>query len=127
MMAGRVENRHALLAVTFRLSGRPDLAIECVVDTGFTDALCLPAAAVAALGLPYMFDFPASLADGTRVLLAVHEATIVWQGTERRAHLPATGERPLVGTALLDETALLDGTELGVQFAEGGLVTVEAL
>ncbi len=121
MMAGRVENRHALLAVTFRLIGRPDLAIECVVDTGFTDALCLPAAAVAALGLPYMFDFPASLADGTRVLLAVHEATIVWQGTERRAHLLATGERPLVGTALLD------GTELVVQFAEGGLVTVEAL
>ena len=88
---------------------------------GFTDALCLPAAAVAALGLPYQFDFPASLADGSRVLLAVHEATFLWDCVERRAHLLATGERPLIGTALLD------GAELVVQFAEGGLVTLETL
>ena len=121
MMTGRVENRHALLEVTFRLSDRPDLTIECVIDTGFTDALCVPAGAVAALGLPYAFDFPASLADGTRVLLAAHEATIIWDGTERRTYLLATGERPIIGTALLD------GTELVVQFGEGGLVSVEAL
>ena len=120
-MIGRVENHHALLPVPLRLSGQPDLEIECVVDTGFTDALCLPPAAVAALGLPYRFDFPASLADGSRVLLPVHEATIVWDGRVRRVHLLATGERPLIGTALLD------GTELVVQFAEGGLVTVEPL
>ena len=69
MMTGRVENRHALLAVTFRLVGRPDLAIECVIDTGFTDALCLPPTAVIALGLPYQYNFPASLANGDRVFL----------------------------------------------------------
>lgn len=121
MMAGRVENRHALLAVTFRVYGRSDLAIECVIDTGFTDALCLPEAAVAVLNLPYQFDFPASLANGDHVLLPVHEATIVWEGAERRVHLLATGERPLIGTSLLD------GAELIVRFAEGGLVTVEPL
>lgn len=120
-MTGRVENRHALLSVTFRLAGRPDLAIECVIDTGFTDALCLPPAAVSALGLPYRYDFPASLANGARVLLPVHEAMIVWEGVERRIHLLATGERPLIGTALLD------GAELMVQFTEAGLVTVEPL
>lgn len=117
MITGRVENRHALLSVTFRLRGRPDLTIECVIDTGFTDALCLPADTVTLLGLPYQYDFPASLTNGTRVLLPVHEATIVWEGVERRVHLLATGERPLIGTALLD------GAELVVQFTEGGLVT----
>ena len=121
MMVGRVENRHALLSVMFRLTGRPDLAIECVIDTGFTDALCLPPAAVTALGLPYQYDFPASLANGDRVSLPVHEETIVWQGVERLVHLLATGERPLIGTALLD------GTELVVQFVESGSVTVEPL
>ena len=121
MMTGRVENRHALLFVTLRLAGRPDVSIECVIDTGFTDALCLPTAVVNALDLPYQYDFPASLANGARVLLPVHEATIVWDGVERRVHLLATGERPLIGTALLD------GAELVVQFAEAGLVTVEPL
>lgn len=65
MIAGRVEKRHALLPVTFRLPKYPDVTIEFVVDTGFTDALCLPFAAVQALGLPYEFDFPATLADAT--------------------------------------------------------------
>jgi clan AA aspartic protease len=120
-MTGRVEDRHALLAVTIRLTGHPEMAIECVIDTGFTEALCLPVPVVAALGLPYQFDFPASLADGSHVFLPVHEATIVWDGAERRLHVLATGERPLIGTALLD------GAELVIQFAEGGLVTVDPL
>jgi len=51
-MTGRVENRRALLAVPLRFPNRPDLAVEFVVDTGFTDALCLTVPAVTALGLP---------------------------------------------------------------------------
>lgn len=121
MITGRVENRHALLPVLFRFPNLPDVSIEFVVDTGFTDALCLPAAAVTAMGLPFGFNFPASLADGSSVMLPVHEATIVWEGAERRVHVLATGNRPLIGTALLD------GAELLIQFAEGGLVTVEPL
>ncbi|MBC8139398.1 MAG: clan AA aspartic protease [Fibrella sp.] len=121
MTTGRVENRHALLSVAFALQGRPSVSIEFVVDTGFTDALCLPAPAVVALGLPFQFDFPASLADGSQVLLPVHEATILWNDSEQKVHVLATGNRPLIGTALLD------GAELVIQFAEGGLVTVEPL
>jgi clan AA aspartic protease len=121
MITGRVEDRHALLSVVFSLQGRPSVSIEFVVDTGFTDALCLPSPAVTALGLPFQFDFPASLADGSQVLLPVHEATIVWDGVEQRVHVLATGNRPLIGTALMD------GTELLIQFIEGGMVSVEAL
>lgn len=121
MIRGHVENRHALLSLTIHLSNRPDISVEFVVDTGFTDALCLPAPAVAALGLPYRFDFPASLADGSKVLLPVHEAEVFWEGAYRRVHVLATGNRPLIGVALLE------GKELVVQFTEGGLVSVDDL
>jgi clan AA aspartic protease len=91
------------------------------VDTGFVGFLTLPSAAVAALGLPFLHDTPANLADDSEVQLAVHEATIVWQDEERRVRLLATGKRPLLGMALLD------GQELVVQCTDGGLVTVDTL
>ena len=121
MIAGRVEKGHALLPIMFRLPHQPRLVIDFVVDTGFTDALCLPLDATLALGLPYKFDFPARLADGSEVQLPAHEATIVWNGVEQTLYLLATGNRPLVGTALLD------GAELRIQFTEGGLVTADSL
>ena len=121
MISGSVSDRHALVPVTFRFPDRPDLTIEFVVDTGFTDYLCLPPEAVAVLGLPYEYDQPANLADNSEVLLPVHGAVIVGNGQERTIGLLATGRRPLLGTALLD------GQELVVQFQQGGLVTIDDL
>lgn len=121
MITGRVEQLHALLPVTFRLSGQPDLTLEFVVDTGFTGFLTLPLAAVAAVRLAYLHDVPASLADDSQVPLPVHVATIVWNGEERDVRVVATGRRPLLGTSLPG------GSELVVQFAQNGLVTAEPL
>jgi len=120
MMSGQVANLHALMPVLFRWPGRPDLSIEFVVDTGFTGFLTLPAAAVAALGLTFLEDTPASLANDQIVSLAVHVATILWNGSERLMRVIAAGRRPLLGTALLD------GTYLGVDFTDGGEVTITA-
>jgi predicted aspartyl protease len=53
MTVGTVHDLQARVNVVFRLPGRPDLAIECVVDTGFAGALTLPPSAVTALGLPF--------------------------------------------------------------------------
>jgi predicted aspartyl protease len=55
MIAGKVQNLHPLLPVTLRLTGRPDLTLEFVVDTGFVGFLTLPPAAVAASGLLFLF------------------------------------------------------------------------
>lgn len=121
MMTGNVFNRHVLISVTFRLPNRPDLAIEFVVDTGFTDYLSLPVAAVTALGLPYAHDVPASLATDTPVVLPAHEATVLWNGTPLDVRVIAMGSRPLLGTAMLD------GHELVAQFADHGLVTIDSL
>lgn len=121
MISGIVIDRHAIISLTFLLPSGSTFPIEFVVDTGFTDYLCLPPEAVSLLGLPFIYDLPVNLADNSEVLLAVHEAIILWNGEEREIRVLATGRRPLLGTALLDEH------EFVVQFTEGGLVTIDEL
>ncbi len=120
-MNGRMIAHHALLDVTFRLPGQPDFEIECVIDTGFVGYLTLPLAAVSTMNLPFLRRMPVNLADDSIIVVEVYAATILWNGQERDEEVPATGKRPLIGTLLLD------GSELNVQFADGGLVSVETL
>ena len=119
MMTGSVSGRHALVPVTLRIPGQPDITIEFVLDTGFVGFLTLPPAAAARLALPFRYRVPANLADGSRIMVAVHMATIVWHGLERRTEIIATGKQPLLGTSLLD------GNDLAVRFADGGPVTIQ--
>jgi clan AA aspartic protease len=95
--------------------------IEFMIDTGFTDYLCLPPEAVNLLRLPFLYNLFVNLADNSSVSVAVHQATILWDGIEREVRVMATGRRPLIGTALLNEQ------ELVIQFTEGGLVTIDEL
>ena len=120
-MNGRVADRQAVVGVVHRFSAQPDLIIDCVVDTGFTGYLTLPASAVQALRLPFVRRIVAGLADGSRIRLSVHLATIVWDGEMRQVEVLATGTQPLLGTLLLD------GYELTVQFSEGGDVSIVRL
>jgi clan AA aspartic protease len=119
VISGIVADGHAVVTTPFRIPNRTDFAIEFVIDTGFTDQLCLPPEAGALLNLPFRYDMPANLADNSEVMLPVHKAIILWNGEEREARVFATGRRPLVGTALLDEHELL------IQFTQGGLVTID--
>jgi clan AA aspartic protease len=118
MMLGAVRDLHLLLPVTIRLPGLRDVILEFVIDTGFTGGLALPPDAVAALGLPFLHQTRAKMADASFVEMATHSLTIVWKGNEVVARVLATGDRPLLGTALLD------GSELLAQFRENGLVRV---
>lgn len=121
MISGIVDDGHAIITIPFRIPNRADFPIEFVVDTGFTDELCLPPEAVALLSLPFKHDMHANLADNSRVVLPVHKAIILWNGEEREVRVFATGRRPLAGTALLN------GYELVIQFTESGLVTIDEL
>ncbi|TAE60721.1 MAG: clan AA aspartic protease [Nostocales cyanobacterium] len=121
MITGIIKNGRATVNVIFRLPDQPDFTIEFVIDTGFTEFLSLPPRAVNLLGLPFVYDMYATLADNSRVLLPVHQTIIIWNGEEREVNVLATGKLPLLGTALLD------GYELSIQFTEGGLVTIEEL
>ncbi|BAZ14229.1 hypothetical protein NIES4071_60690 [Calothrix sp. NIES-4071] len=121
MISGIVTDGRATVALTFRIPNRPNIDIGFVIDTGFTDEICLPSEAVSLLGFPFKYAQRANLANNTTVVLPVHEATILWNGKERDIHVLATGRRPLIGTALLEEN------ELVIQFTEGGLVTIDEL
>jgi clan AA aspartic protease len=121
VISGIVTEGHAIVSVKFRIPNRADIPIDFVVDTGFTDELCLPPEAVALLRLRFKYAMPVNLADNSEVTLPVHEAIILWNGEEREVRVMATGRRPLLGTALMDEH------ELVVQFTEGGLVTIDEL
>lgn len=121
MISGIVIDRHAIIALNFLLPNGSTFPIEFVVDSGFTDDLCLPPEAVSLLGLPFLYDLPVNLADNSEILLSVHEANIIWNGEEREVRVLATGRRPLLGTALLENY------ELVIQFTEDGLVTIDEL
>lgn len=121
MISGIVIDRHATITLTFLLFNGSTIPIEFVIDTGFTGHLCLPPEAVSLLRLPFIFDLPVNLADNSEILLPVHEAVVIWNGEEREVHVIATGRRPLLGTALLNDR------ELVIQFTEGGLVTIDEL
>jgi clan AA aspartic protease len=121
VISGIVADGHAIVIISFRIPNRTDFPIEFVVDKGFTDELCLPPEAVALLNLPFKYDIHANLADNSQVMLPLHKAIIIWNGEERETRGFATGRRPLVGTALLDNH------ELVIQFTEGGLVMIDEL
>ncbi len=106
MISGLVTDRHATVALTFLLPNGSSIAIEFVIDTGFTGELCLPPEAVSLMGSPFRYDTSANLADNSEVLLSVHEAIILWDGEEREVLITAAGRRPLLGTALLDRQEL---------------------
>lgn len=53
MIHGTVVGLQARISITLRLSGRSDVEVECIVDTGFEGALTLPPAMIATLGFVY--------------------------------------------------------------------------
>ena len=121
MTSGTVRELQARVDVVFRLPGRPNIAIECVFDTGFAGALTLPSEAITALKLPFFQEIEANLANDTDVKTAVHVATIIWDGRELEVAVLAIGRRPLLGTSLLD------GRRLTADFSEDGEVRIETV
>ena len=93
--------------------------VEAVVDTGFNGFLTLPPALVKELGLPYVYQGEASLADGSQLRFDVHAVFVEWDGRRRYVKADATGNKPLVGMSLLH------GHSLFVEVVEGGRVVIE--
>jgi clan AA aspartic protease len=118
-MQGTVVGLQPQLKIPLRLRGNHSLEIECVLDTGFDGALTLPPDIVTALGLPLLTWTQITVADGRSVVTPVYRATILWQGSKREVSVLAIGQRPLMGTALLE------GLKLTIEFDEGGSVCIE--
>ncbi|MBW4619674.1 MAG: clan AA aspartic protease [Cyanosarcina radialis HA8281-LM2] len=118
MIEGRLIDSKATVPVIFRLPDRPDFSLNFVIDTGFNGYLTLPPQAVNAMNLPPSADTPATLADGSQVLLSIHLATIIWDNVEKLVPILASGNKPLLGTAMMK------GYHLEIDFEDKGLVSL---
>ncbi len=95
--------------------------LRAIVDTGFTEALTLPAELVSALGLIRVDTIPMILADGSRILCRVYSGTVLWDGDQRPVLIHASDGSALVGMTLLR------GSHLTVDVIDGGRLTIEPL
>ena len=90
MILGAVNEAYeAVISLTVQGPSGQTREVEAVIDTGFTGFLSLPSALVTELGLPFLTNETAMLADGSLVRFSVHDAMALWDGQPRRvyAHL----------------------------------------
>lgn len=95
--------------------------MPCIVDTGYSGALLLPANAIEYLRLSLVGSDRAELADGSIIEHPVFEALVEWDGIERPIEIDQADTAPLLGTALLR------GYELTAQMRPHGKVTLRKM
>ena len=95
--------------------------IPVLLSTGFREALLLPAAEVAALGLPQTGQRPVEFPDGSRIIATVHPAQILLMGEAQSVDILAGGIEPRMGLKLLDNC------RVSMRFLPGEPVEAERL
>ena len=121
MILGRVNDTYeAVISLTVQGPSGHEREIEAVIDTGFTGFLSLPPALALELGLPFLTNESAFLADGSVVSFSVHEATALWDGKPRRIYAHLADATSLVGMRMLDSH------DLSIQVRAGGRVVIQA-
>jgi clan AA aspartic protease len=122
MIFGLVNNNcEAVIKVAVGGVDSPKMAIDAVIDTGFTGFLSLPHSIVADLGLAWHYRDIGTLGDGSEVVFEIYKASVIWDGQNQVIDVAASDSDPLVGMSLLY------GLKLQIETVEGGLVTIEAL
>ena len=107
-------------AVTDRLEATIPIHLRAA-DNRLLGHFALPASIIERLALEPLGQLPALLGDGRRVVLAVYDATVVWEGAEREVEALHSDAGALVGMALLH------GSELRIGVRPGGPVSVALL
>ena len=122
MMFGFVNNNcEAIIKVAVGRIGSPKIAVDAVIDTGFTSFLSLPLSVITDLDLPWYYRDIGTLGDGSEVVFEIYKASVIWDGHEQIIDVAASEADPLVGMGLLY------GFKLQIESIEGGRVTIEAL
>lgn len=121
MILGAVKASYeAVISLTVQGPSGLTRQIEAVIDTGFTGFLSLPPELVTGLGLPFLTNESAMLADGSLVKFSVHDATVLWDGQPRRVYAHVSEATPLMGMRMLDSHSLY------VEVEDGGRVVIQA-
>ena len=101
--------------------GAEEVEIEAEVDTGFNSALSLPIERIRSLGWIYVGNERTVFGDGRAFEMELFRGIVLWEGQPRLISVMASPSVPLLGTALLE------GSELRIQFKRGGDITITAL
>ena len=121
MILGTVNGSYeAVITITVRGPSGRTRQLEAVIDTGFNGFVSLPPSLVTELGLPFLTNESAMLADGSMARFSVHEATTLWDNQPRRVYAHVSDATPLVGMRMLD------GDTLYVEIEDGGRVVIQA-
>ena len=95
--------------------------VEARLDTGFSDDLTLPIAAINRLRLKRIDRSNFRVGDGTVVTFSVYAATIRWHGMMRQIIVLESEVAPVLGVGLLW------GNNLSIDFQPGGDVAITEL
>jgi clan AA aspartic protease len=122
MIRGAVNARHeAVVRLRLRGPGGTETDVDAVIDTGYSGALTLPAAAVTTLGLLRQSGGQAALADGSIRQFDIYAVEVAWDGGWRPVLVSAVGNEVLLGMRLLA------GHELRIAATPGGAVEIAPL
>jgi len=103
MMAGRITPElEAIVPLEVRALGGGPETVHAVLDTGFSEALALPFATIARLGLPYRGNELVTLADGSETEVGIYRAIVEWHGRVRPVTVFAVHGSALFGMALVE-------------------------
>ena len=121
MSTGTVLHRRILVDLNLRGPTGQEAELEFVLDTGFTGVLTMLPSACKALELHYIRPQPASLAEGSSIILEVYQALLLWNGEGHDVEVLAMDGEPLIGMTLLEDS------DVRFQGNEGGTVSIEPL
>lgn len=103
------------------LHGTRDTTIDAIVDTGFSEHLCLARRLRRRMSLIFLGWQSFELADGRTVREPVYEGEVTFDGARQRVLVTVTRSADtLVGTALLK------GKQLTVNFHSGEVIVEDA-
>jgi clan AA aspartic protease len=95
--------------------------LVAIIDTGFSGFLTLSSALTASLGLSWLCCQQGLLADGSTHIFNVYMAIVAWDGQPRPVETEEVDTEALVGMAMLQ------GHDLRIRVAPGGIVSIEAI
>jgi predicted aspartyl protease len=122
VIAGRVvAGREAVIPISLLGAQGQGETINAIVDTGFTGFLTLPLQQIARLGFAYEGIIDARLGDGRAAEFDMFAGAVVWDEQVRAGIVLAVEGTPLIGMALLR------GSRVTLDVADGGVVTIERL